>query len=248
MHGQIMDGLLHELCELVQKRSITHGSFTLASGAKSDYYCDTKKTTMSPRGARLTGEVLLPFMLESGAEAVGGLAMGAAYIATAVAMASDYHGSPVYAFTVRQEQKAHGLKQSVDESYSPDSQKLLAPGRRVAVVDDVAGLLRRQVEVDGGEAHAAAERREIRLDERRSIARHDRDRVALAEARRAEESRQPVRIGVELRERTFAEARRDRRRVGTTQREVSQRHADAQRILETLLPHATCPARRSTGC
>ena len=43
---------LHELKALLQERSIAKGDFVLTSGARSHYYCDTKATVLSPRGAR----------------------------------------------------------------------------------------------------------------------------------------------------------------------------------------------------
>ncbi len=63
--------------------------------------------------------------------------MGAVYITTAIVFVSDVRGRPIYGFTVRDREKAHGLEKAVDESYSPDDKPLLSPGRRVAVVDDV---------------------------------------------------------------------------------------------------------------
>ncbi len=136
-----IDGRLRELCDLVQARSIvkkTTGEpdFVLASGAHSRYYCDTKKVTLSPEGAQMTGEILFS-LIDGEAQAVGGLTLGAAFIATAVALVSSQHDHPIYAFTVRDEPKKHGTKEMVAESYHPDNRELLCPGRRVAVVDDV---------------------------------------------------------------------------------------------------------------
>jgi orotate phosphoribosyltransferase len=136
MEGRIED-LQLELCHLISLRSIRRGDFTLTSGIRSSYYCDTKATTLSPRGARLTGEILFRLFQARQAEAVGGLAMGATFIATAVSVASDEHGFPIYGFTVREQKKGHGLEKVVEESFHPDGRPLLSPGRRVAVVDDV---------------------------------------------------------------------------------------------------------------
>jgi orotate phosphoribosyltransferase len=128
--------LLEELRGILVERSIRYGDFTLASGAKSRYYCDTKLTVLTPRGALLIGEALAALLRPHGVEAAGGLAMGAAYLATAVAIASEQDGEPIYGFTVRAEQKDHGRGQKIDEAWHPDG-KLLRPGRRVAVLDDV---------------------------------------------------------------------------------------------------------------
>lgn len=128
---------LTELRQLLQERSIKKGAFTLSSGALSSYYCDTKATTLSPRGARLVGETLFELLSEDGAEAIGGLALGSTFIATAIAMASELRERPMYGFTVREERKGHGLERQTEESYHPDGRRLLVPGRKVAVVDDV---------------------------------------------------------------------------------------------------------------
>ena len=129
--------LLDELASVLAAQSIRKGDFTLASGAHSHYYCDTKATVLSPRGARLCGRALLQLILPHRPQAVGGLAMGAAYLATAVALASDEDGqSPVFGFTVRAATKDHGIRNRIDCSWYPDG-PLIAPGRRVALIDDV---------------------------------------------------------------------------------------------------------------
>jgi orotate phosphoribosyltransferase len=135
-------GLLSELCDLIARESIIkrgpgEPDFVLASGRHSRYYCDTRKVTLSPEGSRLVGEVLFGILQNESAQAVGGLQLGATFIATAVALASSLHGHPIYAFTVRDQQKKHGTLERVAQSYHPDGRELLSPGRRVAVVDDV---------------------------------------------------------------------------------------------------------------
>lgn len=132
-----MQKLISELRDVLERQSIRLGHFVLASGATSNYYCNTKATTLSPRGARLTGEILFELLAGRGVEAVGGLALGATFIATAVALVSDQRGQPIYGFTVRSQQKTHGLETSIEESWHPDGKPLLSPGRRVAVVEDV---------------------------------------------------------------------------------------------------------------
>jgi orotate phosphoribosyltransferase len=133
---------LEALRTLVETRCVTRAlpgepDFRLASGRLSRYYCDTKKITLSPEGAKLTGEVLFRFLDAAGVEAVGGLQLGATFIATAVALVSFQHHRPIYGFTVRERQKEHGTKETVAASFHPDGTPLLRPGRRVAVVDDV---------------------------------------------------------------------------------------------------------------
>ncbi|MEE2776693.1 MAG: phosphoribosyltransferase family protein [Acidobacteriota bacterium] len=132
-----LEVLLAELRELIVERSIRYGEFTLASGASSAYYCDTKLSVLSPRGAALIGEGLYRLLLPHQVLGVGGLAMGAAYLATAVAMASDGREPEMYGFTVRNDDKDHGRGQKIDESWYPTGRPLIQPGRPVALVDDV---------------------------------------------------------------------------------------------------------------
>ena len=138
-----------ELKAVLQERSIAKGSFTLTSGAHSHYYCDTKATVLSPRGSRLIGEALREQLRPFGVEAVGGPEVGGAYLATAASVASDLDGPPLFGFLVRNKAKGHGTSARIDASYHPDGRKLIAEGRRVAVVDDVvtsAGSILRAIE------------------------------------------------------------------------------------------------------
>ena len=140
---------LHELKALLQKRSIAKGDFVLTSGARSHYYCDTKATVLSPRGSRLIGEALCDQLRPFEVDAVGGPEVGGAYLATAASVASDLEGSPLFGFLVRNKAKGHGTSARIDASYHPDGRKLIAEGRRVAVVDDVvtsAGSILRAIE------------------------------------------------------------------------------------------------------
>ncbi len=143
------DAGLLELKELLQERSIARGDFVLTSGARSRYYCDTKATVLSPRGSRLIGEALCERLRPFGVDAVGGPEVGGAYLATAASAASDRGGAPLFGFLVRNRPKDHGTAARIDASYHPDGRKLIAAGRRVAVVDDVvtsAGSILRAIE------------------------------------------------------------------------------------------------------
>jgi orotate phosphoribosyltransferase len=128
--------LLRDLQAILERQSIRRGDFTLTSGAKSKYYCDTKATVLSPTGAALVGRALFELLRPYHPEAVGGLAMGAAYLASAVAIASEGTDAPMPGFVVRAETKAHGTKSRIDQAWHADG-VLMSAGRRVAVVDDV---------------------------------------------------------------------------------------------------------------
>lgn len=132
----VTSSLLRDLQAILERQSIRRGDFILTSGAKSKYYCDTKATVLSPGGAALVGRALFELLRPHRPEAVGGLAMGAAYLASAVAIASEGTDAPMPGFVVRTEAKAHGTKSKIDQAWHHDG-PLIREGRRVAVVDDV---------------------------------------------------------------------------------------------------------------
>lgn len=126
-----------ELRELLLKKSVMQGDFTLASGAKSDLYVDCRLTTLDAKGATLVGRVLLSVLRKAQAElglepvAVGGLTMGADPLSLSIAMTSYQQGEekPIQAFNVRKEAKGHGRKKLVEGNFKD--------GDLVVVVDDV---------------------------------------------------------------------------------------------------------------
>jgi orotate phosphoribosyltransferase len=119
------------LAELLQRRSIRHGDFVLASGARSTYYIDCRPSTMSGEGQALIGRMGLAAIRAAGwaPSAVGGLTMGADPVAYAIARASADQGPAVDAFAVRKEAKAHGTGKRVEGNF--------AAGARVVVIEDV---------------------------------------------------------------------------------------------------------------
>lgn len=104
------------LRDLLVERSVRLGDFTLASGAKSDYYIDARRTTMSARGQLLLGEVAYEAIQESELQPthVGGLTLGADPVAYAIAHRSALQGHPMDAFTVRKRAKDHGTGQRIE--------------------------------------------------------------------------------------------------------------------------------------
>lgn len=122
---------LSALERLLLERSVRRGDFVLASGARSSYYIDCRLTTMSAPGMVLIGRLGLEAIRERGwtVDAVGGLTMGADPVAYAIAAASAHAGTPIDAFSVRKEAKAHGTGQQIEGNFRP--------GARVVVVEDV---------------------------------------------------------------------------------------------------------------
>lgn len=105
-----------ELKELLRRKSLVRGEITLSSGKKSDYYLDVKLTTLDPRGAYLTGQVLLETIESNGitAEAIGGMSMGADPLVSAVAVVSHMEGKPLPGFLIRKEVKQHGRMKQIE--------------------------------------------------------------------------------------------------------------------------------------
>lgn len=86
---------------------------------------------MSPDGLALIGPLALSALHATGwaVEAVGGLTLGADPMSYAIAYASALAGSPIRAFTVRKEAKAHGTGRLIEGPFRE--------GDRVAIVEDV---------------------------------------------------------------------------------------------------------------
>jgi orotate phosphoribosyltransferase len=119
------------LAELLQRRSIRHGDFVLASGARSSYYIDCRPSTMSGEGQALIGRLGLAAIRRAGwrPRGVGGLTMGADPVAYAIARASVDLPPTVDAFSVRKQAKDHGTGKRVEGNF--------AAGDPVVVIEDV---------------------------------------------------------------------------------------------------------------
>jgi len=109
--------------------ALLYGEFTLASGKKSNHYFEGKRLTLHPEGAYQVGRELLDELAEIGVDAIGGLAMGAFPMITAVALVSHLEGKPIPSFIVREVPKEHGTKRQIEGH--------LKEGSKVAIVDDV---------------------------------------------------------------------------------------------------------------
>ena len=123
---------LSRLKNIVLKRSVRFGAFTLASGGTSDVYVGCKLTTCLAEAMPLIGRAFLRKIHSRGwlPEAVGGLTLGADPIAYATARESLEIGPPINAFIVRKEPKKHGMQRFIEGLEQTE-------GLRVVVIDDV---------------------------------------------------------------------------------------------------------------
>jgi orotate phosphoribosyltransferase len=123
--------LQQQLRDLLLSRSVRRGDFVLASGQRSSFYIDARRTTMSGVGLALIGPLGLDRLAARGwaPQAVGGLTLGADPVAYALAVAARARGLALDAFTVRKQAKSHGTGQRVEGCFTA--------GIPVVIVEDV---------------------------------------------------------------------------------------------------------------
>ena len=123
--------LQKRLHALLRERSVTRGDFVLASGKRSTYYIDARRTTMAAEGVAIIGALGLARIRARGWQprAVGGLTLGADPVAYAIAAAGYAQGVAIDAFTVRRQAKTHGTGRRIEGCF--------ASGDAVVVVEDV---------------------------------------------------------------------------------------------------------------
>ena len=125
-----------KLKDILLKKSIRTGDFTLASGKKSNFYVDCRVSSMDCRGAILVGEVGYAAVaeelsqLEEKPVAIGGMTMGADPISLAIAMESSRQNAPLQMFSVRKEAKKYGTGKRVEGNFSE--------GDTIILVEDTA--------------------------------------------------------------------------------------------------------------
>ncbi|MCX8495651.1 MAG: orotate phosphoribosyltransferase [Akkermansiaceae bacterium] len=132
-----MRHIASQLKELLLKKSVRTGTFTLASGKESDLYIDCRVTALDPFGATFIGDLgwhAVRSKIHSEnlkIDAIGGMTLGADPISLAVGMASanQHPAEALQVFTVRKEPKGHGAGKQIEGNFKA--------GDTVVVVDDV---------------------------------------------------------------------------------------------------------------
>jgi orotate phosphoribosyltransferase len=128
----------------LERYALRQGTVRLSSGRESKYYYNGKPVFQHPRFRPIVGALIADEVIRAGAEAVGGLEVGAVPLAQAVSDAAFEKGVTIPAFFVRKERKSHGPSYddkvavlNADAGFADDGRPLLSKGRRVAIVDDV---------------------------------------------------------------------------------------------------------------
>ncbi len=140
-----------KLFELLFERSFLYREegFVLASGKKSPYYLDCKKTTLCAEALPLLGHLLWEEVRPFDPEAVGGLTLGADPLVAAVCFQAGLEERPLEGFIVRKEAKGHGTGQWLEG--------LVQKGMRAVILEDV-------VTTGGSSLKAVARAREAGLE------------------------------------------------------------------------------------
>jgi orotate phosphoribosyltransferase len=126
-----LNSLKQELLKLLCEHSYIKGEVILASGRKSDFYIDCRKTVLLANGHKLVGEIFHKLVMSHfpDAQAVGGVVLGACPIASAVSFASWNTENPMPAFYLRKESKTHGLGNLLEGPINK--------GDKVVILEDV---------------------------------------------------------------------------------------------------------------
>ncbi|HWB04146.1 MAG TPA: orotate phosphoribosyltransferase [Verrucomicrobiales bacterium] len=123
-----------QLLAILRRKSVMYGDFTLASGKKSDFYCDARLTTLDPAGAIHLGEVGWGLVREQCEKlglvpaAIGGLTMGADPVALAIGIGAARAGADLQVFSIRKQAKTHGRGKLIEGNFKS--------GDTVVIVDD----------------------------------------------------------------------------------------------------------------
>ena len=124
------DAKRQELLDLVL-RTFERRKLVLSSGKESDFYLDLRQTLMLPRGVELAGELVFAKLLVGPpVESVGGMAVGAVPLVSAILAAAARHDpeTQLVGFFIRKEIKKHGLGRRIEGGFRE--------GQTVALVED----------------------------------------------------------------------------------------------------------------
>ncbi|RMF92159.1 MAG: orotate phosphoribosyltransferase [Candidatus Schekmanbacteria bacterium] len=118
-----------ELLEIIRKESLQFGEFILASGKKSNYYIDIRKTSLHPKGLKLISHLIYSMIKDLEIDSIGGPTIGADPIVAGVTMLSADTKKPIGGFLIRKDKKLHGTGKKIEGCFYK--------GIKVVIVEDV---------------------------------------------------------------------------------------------------------------
>ncbi len=118
-----------ELASVLAQLSYRSGSFTLASGAQSDFYVDVKQMVYTAAGAALLGRILCDRLQAHSITLVGGMAVGAIPLVDAALNEAARRSYGLDGFFVRKAVKGHGTSAKLDGRFDASA--------RIALLEDV---------------------------------------------------------------------------------------------------------------
>ena len=118
-----------ELREILKKRSVLKGEFTLVSGKKSNLYINGKMTTLNSRGLYLAARLMLDMLVGIDYDAFAGPTIGADPLIGALLVLSAERGIEKEGLRIRKETKGHGTKRLVEG--------MIEKGMKVLLLEDV---------------------------------------------------------------------------------------------------------------
>lgn len=116
-----------QLIDHLRTHSVRTGDFVLKSGARSNWFIDSKQTICQPEGLLLVADVALP-LIPDDVNAMGGLTLGADPVAYGLAAVAATRGRRLRSFSIRKEQKDHGIESRLAGA--------LFPGDKVVITED----------------------------------------------------------------------------------------------------------------
>jgi len=120
--------LRRELIEILVREAYFERQVTLSSGKISDFYLDCRAVMFLPRAMFLTGELMLELVRATGVAQIGGMAVAAVPVISAIIAAAYRHEVGLRGCFVRKETKTHGMQKRIEGAFRPALQ--------TAVLDD----------------------------------------------------------------------------------------------------------------
>lgn len=124
------DVIRTRLRDIIAAKSLLTGRpFTLSSGKPSGVLFDLKKTMLDPEGSNLIADLMLDVLAKEDIDHVGGVAMGAVPLVSAICVKSYHRQVRLHYFYVRKAAKDHGTESLVDGE--------IMKGAKIAILEDV---------------------------------------------------------------------------------------------------------------